>query len=343
MILHILVVLILLCIGLLFVVVYKQYSSNIPNVVIEEGFDNLSDYNALRRRLASDLGSYCSLATFVQAQMKQMLMSPKPGDGGAMVPGDSEADAMKHMQQIYSQVYTCTDDLASSRPGCAGSAVISAALLSKNPSETSFIPCSTYLGLPDMPSNDDTSSAAAALTEIPNNLADRILKEVDWYGAVIKKLQDGLDAGANIPDSAPTGSSALEAPAGKSWNSDGKPFKKPKEGFADSGVCTPSEIQARKALLARKKLEASSGSCTMPNIDGEIARVNKLLDSGALKAALRQCAALEAAARKLQSDLEKLKAGNLYDWQKDGPRKSYSKFKGGDRVAALTFSMQQNR
>ena len=313
------------------------------NDVIEEGFDNLSDYNALRRRLAKDLGSYCSLASFVQGQMKQMFMSPKPGDGGVMVPGDSEAKAIKQIEATYRQVYTCTDDLASSRPGCAGTAVISGALLSKNPSETSFIPCSTYLALPDMPSKDDTSSAASALTEIPNNLADRILKEVDWYGAVIRKLQEGLDAGANPPAAAPTGSSAPEAPAGKSWNSDGKPFEKPKEGFADSGVCTPSEIQARKALLARKKLESSSGSCRMPNIDSEIARVNRLLDSGALKAALRQCAALEAAARKLQSDLEKLKAGNLYDWQKDGPRKSYSSFKGGDRVAALTFSMKQNQ
>jgi hypothetical protein len=46
---------------------------------------------------------------------------------------------------------------------------------------------------------------------------------------------------------------------------------------------------------------------------------------------------------KLQSDLEKLKNGTLYDWQKDGPKKSYAKFEGGDRTKAFLFSLEQNR
>jgi hypothetical protein len=45
---------------------------------------------------------------------------------------------------------------------------------------------------------------------------------------------------------------------------------------------------------------------------------------------------------KLKSDLEKAKNGTLYSWQQDGPTKSFPQFKGGDRTAAFTFSLQQN-
>ena len=44
---------------------------------------------------------------------------------------------------------------------------------------------------------------------------------------------------------------------------------------------------------------------------------------------------------KLQSDLEKLKNGTLSDWQKDGSKKTYAKFEGGDRTQAFKFSLQQ--
>ena len=93
----------------------------------------------------------------------------------------------------------------------------------------------------------------------------------------------------------------------------------------------------------RAKLEKSSASCSIPTIQSEIDRVNGILNSEALKSAVARCAAVASAGQKLQSQLALLKAGNLYDWQKSGPTKSYAQFKGGDRIAALTFSMQQNR
>jgi hypothetical protein len=46
---------------------------------------------------------------------------------------------------------------------------------------------------------------------------------------------------------------------------------------------------------------------------------------------------------KLQSDLQKAKDGTLYDWQKDGPKKSYAKFEGGDRKSSYIFSLKQNQ
>jgi hypothetical protein len=81
----------------------------------------------------------------------------------------------------------------------------------------------------------------------------------------------------------------------------------------------------------------------MPDLDGQIARVNAILDSPALNQALRICDIVLIKLRKAQADLEKAKNGNLFEWQKDPPKKVVAPFKGGDRGAALAFSMRQNQ
>jgi hypothetical protein len=296
---------------------------------IKEGFESPSlesDYGKLQLSLQNILEPYCSLTDFIQDQMKTMYQTPKVSELGDSVPGDSDAQAAANMKLAYENAYACKDELASSRRTCTGLNALKQASV-----KMSFIPCSVYTNTPPY-DNSDTSSAAVALSEIPNNLALRIDKEVDWYASIIKKLQDGLDAGANPPSSLPADAPGADykAPPDKS----APPSKK--EGFFDSGTC--SADAARK-----RRLDAEAANCTIPDLESEIKRVNRILNSNDLKEAISRCAAVAAAARKLQRDLALLKDGNLYDWQKTGPKKSYAQFKGGDRIAALTFSLQQNR
>jgi hypothetical protein len=58
---------------------------------------------------------------------------------------------------------------------------------------------------------------------------------------------------------------------------------------------------------------------------------------------LGQANNLLGAMKQLQISQQKAKDGTLYAWQQDGPKKSYSSFKGGDRLAGLLFSMKQNQ
>jgi hypothetical protein len=303
------------------------YILNISHA-IKEGFEGSSlenNYGKLQLSLQNTLEPYCSLTDFIQAQMKTMYQTAKVSESGDSVPGDSDAQAAANMKLAYENAYACKDELASSRPTCLGINALKQASV-----KMSFIPCPVYMNTPTY-DDSDPSLAAIALSEIPDNLALRITKEVDWYAAIIKKLQDGLDAGANPPGKLPADAPGADykAPPDKS----APPSEK--EGF-EGGTCS--------ADVARKRrLDAESESCTIPDLQSEIDRVNGILNSDALKQAISRCAAVAAAAKKLQRDLALLKDGNLYEWQKSGPKKSYAQFKGGDRVAALTFSLQQNQ
>jgi hypothetical protein len=62
-----------------------------------------------------------------------------------------------------------------------------------------------------------------------------------------------------------------------------------------------------------------------------------------MKNSLEKMDGLLTAMLKIQSDLEKAKNGTLYPWQNDGPLKKFPQFQGGDRIASLLFSMQQNQ
>ena len=215
------------------------------------------------------------------------------------------------INNIYKTVYSCTDSLASSRQTCSG---IMSGGLGPNTSMV-YVSCDTYMQLPEW-SDDD--SPAIALMKITNDLPERIVREADWISANITKLKKALAAGEN-PSTTPPSKEDLDKLA---------------EGF--DGSCSADAAKAKKLL-------AEAESCSIPDVNSEIERVNTMLDSPELKQAISKMDGLFEQMTKLYSDLEKLKNGKLYDWQKDGPKKSYPQFKGGDRNAAFMFSLQQNK
>jgi hypothetical protein len=327
------------------------YVLNITQAV-KEGFEDVSletSYKQLQTSLQKILEPYCSLTNFVQDQMKTMFQATKVSESGDSVPGDTDQEANEHIKIAYKDAYACRDELASSRASCAGT---NAALALKM--NMDFIPCSVYMSTPTY-DDSDTSTAAIALSDIPDNLALRITKEIDWYASIIKKLQDGLDAGANPPTSLPPDAPGADYKPPPDKSAPPGAVSK-KEGFA-GGKCSPEAMRIRQQKMRQKmqekmmreqanrqqNLDAESDNCSMPELQSEIDRVSGILNSDALKKAISRCAEVAEAAKKLQRDLALLKEGKLYAWQKSGPKKSYAQFKGGDRIAGLTFSLQQNR
>jgi hypothetical protein len=305
------------------------------------------------------------------------------------IPGENDQQLVGRLQQTYNEVYNCSDALAVSRPACAAKADMLKELQKndidinaiKPPPSVPFVPCKIYLDLPAWP---DKLNAAYMLSSIPDNLAERVIREIDWYNAIADTLLEAIEKGRNPPSSPPDNSSSPARDAsGKPWSADGKPpqpnlssrastWKTRAEGF--QAQCSPSAQQAvierkrRAQLEAEAAAKAASGgaggagggagagagaggpnpadnpdTCVMPDLDGQIARVNAILDSPALNQALRICDIVLIKLRKAQADLEKAKNGNLFEWQKDPPKKVVAPFKGGDRAAALTFSMRQNQ
>jgi hypothetical protein len=330
-----------------------------------EGFYDInSDYNDLRSRLSGMMATYCDLANYAQSQMKVIYMTPKPLNIG-ITETASQADA--HIQRTYKEVYGCKDDMASSRQSCSGGI------------DAAFIPCEIYMKLPDL---TDTNGAdvGVALSKIPDNLADRISREVDWYSQIVKKLTDALALGNSPPKMPPDSeSSPVADSSGKPWSSDslvkkqgfidyivpqnrdwlvegfalseGFAASQLSEGFADT--CTADQIQTqinikkkaeqeKQAAAAQEADAAAASSCTMPTPDTEIPRVNKILDSKELQAALAKCAALKAAMEKLKSDQQKAKDGTLYAWQQDGPMRTFPRLPIGNRTDGLLSSLKQN-
>ena len=271
-------------------------------------FDSPSSYNSLRGRLRKELGPYCKISTFVKNQVNEM----QKGMGG---------DA-SDTSQLYIGVYQCTDQLASTRPSCS----------SPNNTGMQFVPCSVYLDLPDW---SDEQDVIRNLRRIKDDLPERLTRETEWFRGVIKKIKEGLDAGANpptMPDKAPLG------PPKPNPSMD--EMNKYKEGFA--GQCSAEATE----YLRRKALEDEAKSCSPGapvTVGSEVARVNALLDDPSVRNAVAQSNGMMSEMLKLQSDIEKLKNGTLYAWQNDGPKKSYAKFEGGDRVKAFIFSLKQNQ
>lgn len=218
------------------------------------------------------------------------------------------------ISQMYTAVYQCTDQLASVRPSCA----------SPNRTAMRFVPCSIFMELPDW---TDETNAIQTLQKIKDDLPERLIRECEWFAASINKIKEGLAAGANpAAGSNPVG----VAPTLDQMNA----FN---EGF--QGKCS---AQANE-YIRRKALEDEAKNCSPLTASSEIARVNSLLDDSSVRNSVSKCNGMMNEMLKLQSDLEKLKNGNLYDWQKDGPKKTYDKFKGGDRIQAFLFSLRQNQ
>lgn len=310
-----------------------------------EGFYDASDataYRSLQARLQRDLKSYCALSNFVRKQAIQMreglnsvvasLPSPKgkPMSKTTTAFINSRNDypkkdtwedfaVVEDTDSMYIDVYTCKDELAKSRPSC----------LSPNSTGMQYVSCSIYMNLPSW-SNTDTASLTA-LSKITDDLPERIIREVEWFAAVIKKIQEGLAAG----EKPQAGDNPIGVPPTP------EQIKARTEGFETQ--CSPAAVKYMNDQQAAKEAE----SCTLPpplTVSSEIARINRLLDSSDLQTALSKCNGLMSSMMKLQSDLEKLKAGDLYEWQRGAPRKSYPKFQaGGDRTKSFLFSMQQNQ
>jgi hypothetical protein len=283
----------------------------------KEGFfDSNSDYEKLRLRLKNDLGDYCKTADYVRNQITKMQLAT----------GGSSQD----IEKLYMDVYTCKDFLAGSRQSCLDE-IFSHENIMKNANENmlknagldqlqikkdvmKYEPCSTFMDLPEW---SNSSIPGTALAKIKNDLPQRLKKETDWFDSVIKKLQDGIDSGANPPADMPTSSE----------------INKQSEGF--QSICSPEAALIKEAQTCIMPV--------MPNVSDEIIRINKLLDNPVVRAAVNKSKQQLATMQKIESDLEKAKNGTLYEWQKDPAVKPFPKFQGGDRIKGLIFSMQQNQ
>ena len=285
----------------------------------KEGFlDDSSKYATLKERLMKELGSYCKVASFVRSQLQTMLSST----GG-------ESDA-RSLDQTYKSIYSCSDSLANSRPSCSIGAGIPG--VKGNPSMI-YVSCDTYMKLPDW---SDEYTAILALMKITDDLPERMVRESEWFAAIIDKLQGGLAAGANPPTTPPTADQLNNIKA---------------EGF--NGKCSieatrvkmKQQIPIDSARLRKAEmLESEIASCSLPSVSGEIDRINALLDSPSFKNSISKMDSQMDTMIKLQSDLQKAQDGTLYSWQQDGPPKNYMPpFKGGDRTMSFLYSLKQNQ
>ena len=299
----------------------------------KEGFEDTESpaqtaYNSLRDRLQKDLGTYCKLSNYVISQLSTIYKTADTGTTKSL---------NGFIKSIYEDMYRCKDELADSRQSCMPYAIFKMS----NNSTLTYKSCNTYLGLPDW-SPDDTS-INTALLNITDDLPDRLEKETEWYQSLIKKLQDSIDSLANPPADVPESENSPSTDSsGKAWSSDSANPNATTEGFLGES-CSPAAAQAKQAALMKQKLETEAASCTIPPVDSEIARINALLDSDRVKAALSKCNGLLAAMLKLQSDQEKAKNGTLFKWQEGPNKKSYKTFSGGDRSKSLVFSLRQNQ
>ena len=299
------------------------------NLQIYEGFvDPQSRYQALQKRLRTELDGYCKLTEFVQSQMKTMYKT-------ALKETDIQAD--EHILQTYRDIYSCKDEFSGSRATCNSVAGTSRKISGE------FIPCSSYMKLPLL-SPSTQGETLEALVKIPDDLPNRIVMESEYYSLILDKLKQGLELAKNPPGAPPNSSSSPSTDStGKSWSVTG-------EGFMGA-ICSPAAAQAKKELMRKQALEQSSidinkeaRSCKLPTpedelkqIDSEITRINVLLDSTVMKSATTKLSTTLNSMVKVQSDIETVKK----KWGDDLPKKSYVQFKGGDRKESLLFSMQQ--
>jgi len=343
-------------------------------MVWKEGFANDTKsprvlYLNLRRKLEVNLTDYCNLTQSIQKQM--MTIYTKANN-------ESPEQASAHILKAYRDMYACMDDLAGSRPSCA-KVIANRKALGHDVSmdkPMDFIPCSTYLALPEW-TGSNQADIADALSKIPNNLEYRINHELEWYSTIMKKLTDAIEMGRNPPTSLPDSpNSPATTPSGKPWSA-----SSPNEGFEDA-TCSPAAMQLQRAMMKKRREtqneakrrimekqiqdeeernakanamnSSNAASCKIPSLESEISRVDKLLQKPSFNQLTSKCTSINTSMKKLQSQQEMLKNGNLYDWQKNmggaggpggagGSGKKYEIYKGGDRTSGVLFSLQQNR
>jgi hypothetical protein len=219
---------------------------------------------------------------------------------------DSASSATEEVNNGYREMYMCTDDKASSRPSCS----------KPNATDMVYVSSDTYM---KMPSWTDDISAVTALMKIKDDLPERVTREADYFEQIIKQLQSFIQTGAN-PSTVPPTPEQL------------------KEAFTDG--CCPQQLELLRQLTRDTR---ESRSRSLPSLASEIKRVSALLGNPTLLAALARCDSLLARMSRIQEQFDKLKKGELYEWQKQGPSKSYEQFGGGDRIQGLLFSLKQNQ
>uniref|UniRef100_A0A6C0KCB0 Uncharacterized protein n=1 Tax=viral metagenome TaxID=1070528 RepID=A0A6C0KCB0_9ZZZZ len=180
------------------------------------------------------------------------------------------------------------------------------------------LPCSIYQ-LPTYKSDADKAAATEALLEIPDDIASRISLEVKLYADTLNQLQGAIDGGMNPPTTAPSAEDMKKI-----------------EGF-EGKTCSANALKLKK----QKELELEAASCSVPDLDSQITRVTALFQNPDVQSVLKSTNSIFTKLAAYEINEKKMKDGTLFPWQQDnGPKKSYTEYKGGDnRAAALVFSM----
>lgn len=180
------------------------------------------------------------------------------------------------------------------------------------------LPCSIYQ-LPTYKSEADKAAATEALLEIPDDIASRISLEVKLYADTLNQLQGAIDGGMNPPTTAPSAEDMKKI-----------------EGF-EGKTCSANALKLKK----QKELELEAASCSVPDLDSQITRVTALFQNPDVQSVLKSTNSIFTKLAAYEINEKKMKDGTLFPWQQDnGPKKSYTEYKGGDnRAAALVFSM----
>jgi hypothetical protein len=180
------------------------------------------------------------------------------------------------------------------------------------------LPCSIYQ-LPTYKSDADKTAATEALLEIPDDIASRISLEVKLYADTLNQLQGAIDGGMNPPTTAPSAEDMKKI-----------------EGF-EGKTCSANALKLKK----QKELELEAASCSVPDLDSQITRVTSLFQNPDVQSVLKSTKSIFTKLAAYEINEKKMKDGTLFPWQQDnGPKKSYTEYKGGDnRAAALVFSM----
>jgi hypothetical protein len=180
------------------------------------------------------------------------------------------------------------------------------------------LPCSIYQ-LPTYKSDADKTAATEALLEIPDDIASRISLEVKLYADTLNQLQGAIDGGMNPPTTAPSAENMKKI-----------------EGF-EGKTCSANALKLKK----QKELELEAASCSVPDLDSQITRVTALFQNPDVQSVLKSTNSIFTKLAAYEINEKKMKDGTLFPWQQDnGPKKSYTEYKGGDnRGAALVFSM----
>jgi hypothetical protein len=180
------------------------------------------------------------------------------------------------------------------------------------------LPCSIYQ-LPTYKSDADKAAATEALLEIPDDIASRISLEVKLYADTLNQLQGAIDGGMNPPTTAPSAEDMKKI-----------------EGF-ESKTCSANALKLKK----QKELELEAASCSVPDLNSQITRVTALFQNPDVQSVLKSTNSIFTKLAAYEMNEKKMKDGTLFPWQQDnGPKKTYTEYKGGDnRAAALVFSM----